>query len=151
MARRAVEVIGVRELNRALRALPEDIRRNALNEIADAGAAVVEEEARRRAPRGRTGKLADSINRSPDPTSSTPGNYVVGPSAGVMASRKEGFYGLFLEKGTRDRVRKNGGRTGRVRALHWLRKSLEGSRKRVSQAMEVEARKQVALSARRVR
>jgi HK97 gp10 family phage protein len=149
MARPAVEVVGGKELERALRRLPLEMQRHALDKMADKAAAVVEEEARRRAPRGRTGGLAASIGRARDPEAGL-GTWLVGPSAGTKASRKDGFYGLFLELGTRERKRKNGGSTGRVRAQHWLKKSLNGARTRATEAMTQEARRQVEQVAARV-
>lgn len=109
MARRDdVEVIGLKELERNARLL-EDAIEDELPDAVDAGAEVIEEEARRRAPR-ETGKGAEEIDREFREKDKTKAAVAVGPGG-------EGFWLLFQEVGTENHA-----------AQPWLRPALDNKR-----------------------
>lgn len=131
---------GGEKLREYFRELPEKLRRDALRTASEQAAVIFEQEAKRRAPKGRTGKLRRSIDRRQSRKLSDHHRVVweVGVSVNVPASRKDGFYGVMLERGTKERYRKpkkgsqslraalrgdKGGYTGKVRARYWLRRA----------------------------
>lgn len=171
MAKRTVKLVGGNELKRALKKLPDDYRRVELDEIVQDVASLMVREARARVP-VRTGRLRRSIGRAPirDLSTSNAVVWAVGPDAANTASRREGFYGLFLEKGTKDRKRgakgfkargairsgsraftvaQTGGGRGRAPALRWLSKAFRSARKKMLREFEQQSKKAIERIARR--
>lgn len=151
MSRQSVEVTGGPELKRALQRLETGIRVEILSDAVEAAAGVVLKEAKARAPRGsgpagKYGRLRDNIVKSIDPKLTDPNRVVweVGPNS-------DGFYGLFLEKGTKQRHHKRSGKSvGSMRARHWLRKSFQQAQKRAAAAMQKSMKRKVERMARTV-
>lgn len=129
MARRDdVEVIGLKELERNARLL-EDAIEDELPDAVDAGAEVVEEGARKRAPR-ETGKGAEEITREFRKKGKTEAAVAIGPGS-------EGFWLLFQEVGTEHHP-----------PQPWLRPALDNKRKeaaaKFARKMRVRIRKELA-------
>lgn len=169
MSRQSVEVTGGPELKRALQRLETGIRVEILSDAVEAGAGVMLKEAKARAPRGsgpagKYGRLHDNIVKSLAPSLTDPNRVVweVGPN-------DRGFYGLFLEKGTKGSERKGhrgrgsikvgsrsimmaqvGGKVGGIRARHWLRKSFQQAQKRIAAAMQKSLKRKIERMAMRV-
>ena len=151
-ARHNVEVLGLAEVRRALQQLPDEVRRQVLDRAVEAAADEVLTEAQRRVPVGRTGKLKRALDKAKHHkfSDSKRAVWVIGPDPVVGASRRDGFYGLFVEKGTKDRTHKSGKSVGRTRATHWLRKSYRGAKKRALAAMAREIKSGISRVAPRV-
>ena len=97
----ALEITGVEELTRELRALPQEVKDKIMPLALKAGAAIVRDQAQANAPVGKTGALATSIT-----VSMRGGVVLVGPSteprsdAGDKRNMRNSTIGLFQEKGT---------------------------------------------------
>lgn len=120
------ELRGMARLRRALDGLAEDVRREVAEEALSAGAQVVAEAARQRVP-VRTGRLRDSIEWVYAVEDGVPAARV-GPGARTRASRREGFWGRFVELGTVERQTRGGVPRGRGPSRPFLRPALEESR-----------------------
>lgn len=101
-----MQVSGMRELQDALKRLPDKIARNALRSAVNAGAAVIRNEARARVPT-RTGRLRKAIYQRQIRERSGAGTqtfYVGWRARGTKRSGKSqthgAFYGRFVEFGT---------------------------------------------------
>ena len=125
---------GAEQLDRKLVRLPQAMRGPVLLKAVKAGARPIRDDARRRASR-RTGLLKREIADQVLSRSAEHAEVGVGWRAG-KASRTPGFYGLFIEKGTRDRVRKSGGRTGRVSAKPFLIPAFDANKDRSARLTE---------------
>lgn len=136
-----IAVVGEKAVRRALLLEPDRARERLLRGAVNDAAKVGERIARAGAPR-RRGKLKRSIGRRIERrnTDRHRVTYVVGPGVEGNWSRRPGFYGAFLDRGTRQRYRKiraqrkgrtrivgRGGSTGKIRANKWLRKSFKRS------------------------
>ena len=99
-------------LQLAFRVLPRNLRRKINRSAVAAGAKVGVKAVRRAAPRGATGRLAGSITSSRDRRTRGTAvvRYNIGPS-------RAGFYGRFLELGTRF-----------IGAKPWLEPAIDGAR-----------------------
>lgn len=114
-----------RRLRRNLRRIPRAGRPAVLRKAAYKGATVIRDEARRRAP-NRSGNLQRNIVRVVLDVSESAAKVGVSWALKDGPSRQPGFYGLFLEKGTRERVQSTTGRsTGSVRAQPFLAPAME--------------------------
>lgn len=151
-ARHSIEVLGLAEVRRALEQLPDELRRQVLDTAVEAAADEVLGEAKRRVPVGRTGKLKRALDKARHHkySDSKRAVWVIGPDPTVGASRRDGFYGLFLERGTKERTHQSGKSVGRTRAKHWLRKSYRGAQKRAVAAMAREIKTGISRIAPRV-
>lgn len=134
MARTGIELVGTKRMAKALRDLPEAMRRELLADGVQAAGRVYVAEARNTAPRGATRELRDAIDSRTSLKLSDKYRAVVevGVALNVQSSRKPGFYGVMLERGTKDRKRKSGGATGRVRARWWLRRAFKRGKARAT-------------------
>lgn len=134
MARTDIQVIGTKQLGKALRDLPKTMRVELLLDGTQAAGNVFVSEARRTVPKGKTRELHDAINSRVSRKFSDKHRVVVevGVAVDVASSRKPGFYGVMLEKGTKDRKRKTGGGTGRVKAQWWLRRAFKRGKPRAA-------------------
>ena len=103
---------GGERLRLAFRVMPRNVRRKVNRAAVATGARVGAKAARKAAPRGATGRLAGSITSSRDRR--TRGTAVVRYNIGPSST---GFYGRFLELGTRF-----------ITARPWLGPAIEGAR-----------------------
>ncbi len=101
-----------------LKRVPAAVGARALKKAVVAGAEEIAVTARVLAPR-RSGKLRKKIKGRFHSGTATSAIAGVSYQAG-KASRTDAFYGRFLDRGTKQRVRKKGGRTGRVDAKPFL-------------------------------
>jgi HK97 gp10 family phage protein len=84
---------GVEELNNALREIGDRATGLALRKAAEAGAEVIADEAKQRAP-VKTGQLRESITVAPGPMKQGKAEYRIGPG-------KKAWYGSLIEFGTK--------------------------------------------------
>lgn len=133
-----IQVVGAQALGQFFRDLPQELRANTLTAATEDGAEVFEREARNTAPRGRSGELRRAIDRrkSRKLTDRHRVIWEVGVSLNTPSSRKRGFYGVMLERGTKVRTRKSGGSTGKAPALRWLRRAYERGKGRAAHNVE---------------
>lgn len=137
MSKGSVTIKGVDELLVGLRRIDAAVRgevaKAALGEAGD----IVVEAARGRVP-VRTGKLRDSIEWAYREEDGVPA-IRVGPSAGTKASRREGFYGLFIELGVsnaRTTKPKSGSRNrGRMRSQPFMRPAVDAEQGRITETV----------------
>ena len=102
-----VEIEGDKELIRKLNKMSQGFRSKALLHAVTQGGEIVKREASARAPvnkKGRGGTLRDSITVVKLKETSKLAK--VGVSWRKGKGRKDAFYGLFVEKGTKPRMRK---------------------------------------------
>lgn len=137
---------GARRLTRQFKRLPEAVQGSILLKAARAGAKPIRDDARRRAPR-RTGGLRSEIRDRVLSTGRDHASVGVGWREG-KASRTPAFFGLFIEKGTRQRTRKSGGRTGRVTAKPFLQPAFDTNKDRSAKLMEGVLKKEIERVAR---
>lgn len=89
-----IKIDGLKELRRELRKLPGNVQRRVIQSATRAGAVIIRDEARRRAPKDR-GILEKSIIIKKSRRSSNSSIvFSIGPS-------KKAYYGYFVELGTR--------------------------------------------------
>lgn len=105
-----IQLKGFKELADKLRALPRDIAENALKGAVASAANVIRKEARLKVPQGETGTLRRSIYAAfaKEDSTYTKKKYVVGwrkgkrfRAVGKNKANLDGYYGLFVEFGTR--------------------------------------------------
>ena len=125
---------GAKQLERKFRRLPQAMKGPILLKAANAGARPIRDDARRRAPR-RGGLLKREIVDRVLSKDADLASVGVGWKRG-KASRTPAFYGLFVEKGTAGRVRKSGGRTGRVSAKPFLQPAFDTNKDSSAKLME---------------
>lgn len=121
---------GKAEFDRKLRELDFSMQRKDLIEVAKVGAQIIVDDARSRAPRD-SGDLAEGIGMRANSKASD----IHEGTVDVGYNQKQ-FYGLFVEKGTKERFNKKGKSSGRVTATHFLELALELNRDRVAAAMK---------------
>ncbi len=120
-------IVGMDAFNERLKRLGVAMEKAALIEAVNVGADIVRNAAAANAPR-HTGKLAGSMVTKLSTKTADVIAYI-GP-------RRQQFYGLFVEKGTKERVDKKGRHSGRVAATHFLSRSLQSNRDRIVTAMK---------------
>ena len=103
---------GDEELMRKLKQLGRGLRPKIIEGCLFPGANIIRNEARSRAPR-RTGALQQAIVSHAMPMKFKVPEVAVSWRKG-KSSRSTAFYGIMVEKGTKERFRKNGGRTGKA-------------------------------------
>jgi len=109
---------GDKELMRKLKQLSRGLRPKIIEGSLFSGANIIRNEARSRAPR-RTGALQQAIVSQAMPMKFGVPEVAVSWRKG-KSSRSTAFYGIMVEKGTKNRVRKDGGRTGSAPAQPFL-------------------------------
>jgi HK97 gp10 family phage protein len=110
LANGEVRIEGLEELERALEGLPKEIRDQLLDRIIDESAEIILRECKRIVPRGKTGKLADSIEiRTAKPRNDEAARRLISPHI---------YYGAFVEFGTK-----------RSAAKPYMRPTYDGSAK----------------------
>jgi HK97 gp10 family phage protein len=123
-----VQVIGLQELERKLKALGPTIARKSLRSALVAGAKLIKKEAISLAPE-KTGRLrkATYIKKmnKPNPFAE---NVIIGVRHGKKLSKRnlDAWYWTFQEFGTTERVqKKTGRRTGLVEGVHFITRAFE--------------------------
>ncbi len=120
-----MSVKGARELRATFHRLDGAVGTAVLIRAATAGIIPIRDAARAGAP-VRTGNLRNEIVEQVVGVTPTSVEVAVSWRRG-SASRTPAFYGLFMHEGTRDRVRKSGGRTGRIaRPNRFLVRAFDG-------------------------
>ena len=119
-----MRVQGARRLRLTFDRLPKAVGVTVLTQAATKGAIPIRDAARQNAPRGRTGNLRREIVERVLETSPTSVEVGVSWRRG-KASRTSAFYGLFVHEGTRQRSRKGGGATGRMRPNPFLQRAFD--------------------------
>jgi len=107
-----IKIDGDEELMRKFKQLGRGLRPSLIEGCLFSGANIIRDEARSRAPR-RTGALQQAIISKRMPMKFGIPEVAVSWRKGT-ASRSTAFYGIMVEKGTKERVRKDGGRTGKA-------------------------------------
>lgn len=101
----SMRVNGIENLERELKTLSKPLQQKSLAEAVMKGARVIRDQARSQAPRGKTGNLQQEIKaRLKKGTRWVMAAAVSWTKGG---GRYPGYYGLFLEKGTKRRQRKS--------------------------------------------
>ena len=90
------KIHGLKELSRALKKLPRDVRGKTLDKAAREGSKVIRDRAKDYAPAGETGNLKASIVTRKDRQQSSTENSVY--TVGYL--KKKAYYGGFVELGT---------------------------------------------------
>lgn len=108
-----VKMIGKGKLLLQFDSLSRVVGTKVLTQAALAGAAPILNEARDAAPRGKTGLLRRELRARPIHVGLNDVEVAVTWRAG-RSSRTPAFYALFVHEGTKGRVRKSGGSTGRI-------------------------------------
>lgn len=122
---------GGKELERTLESLATDVRERIMREALLAAGEPIRQEAQARAPRS-TGRLsADMVVAASDRYG---GSARVGPGG-------DGWYGRFIERGTRDRRTRAGAGRGRLRAQPFLEPAMR-AREAVARARFAEVLRQ---------
>jgi len=156
--RETFKIEGLAELGKALRELPARVARNGLRVSVYAGAKVVRDEARARAPKAQQslgpnqpppGTLKRSVimKHIPDLSSSTRQTFFVTVRHGKKYRRQgkkgnlsqDAWYWRFVEFGTR-----------KMRAQPFLRPALEAKRREAGQAMRDRLSERIELEARKL-
>lgn len=127
----SVQVIGLQELERKLKALGPTIARKSLRSALVAGAKLVKNEAIGLAPQ-KTGRLRRAMYvkkmNKPNPFAE---NVIVGVRHGKKMSKRDldAWYWTFSEFGTKERVQKKTGRkTGLVAGIHFITRAFEATK-----------------------
>ena len=113
-----IKIDGDEELMRKFKQLAKGLRPSIIEGCLFPVANIIRNAARDRAPR-RSGALKRAIVSKKMPMKFGIPEVAVSWRKGP-ASRSTAFYGIMMEKGTVDRVRKDGGRTGRVKPRPFL-------------------------------
>lgn len=113
-----VKIEGIEELQKRLRDITEAVRDEIIGEALLAAGAVIRDEAKSRAP-VRTGTLSRSIVAEPGDKKK--------PSVRVGIT-DDGYYGRFLELGTRQRTNQKGARLGAITATPFLAPAVSAKR-----------------------
>ncbi len=108
-----MKLIGGRKLVIQFDGLSRAVGKKVLTQAAMAGAAPILNDARGGAPRGKTGVLRREMRAHPVDVGLNDVEVAVTWRTG-RSSRTPAFYGLFVHEGTKSRVRKSGGSTGRI-------------------------------------
>jgi len=148
----AVKLTGDRALLRKLKALGNTHESDIVAAITK-GAKIIEAEAKSRAPRGKTGILKDSIDSGQDKKAARPTVLVSWRRGGP--SRTDAFYGLFLERGTKPRVRtkyakkrmRKAAYTGRVRPMPFLEPAFDQKKDQAQRVIKAELKKLIEKTA----
>jgi HK97 gp10 family phage protein len=127
MADVAMDLRGLEDLRRKLGRMSAEVANSVAQPALMAAAQPVVKEARVRAPR-RTGRGAASIEAASRRQGAHEFQVAVGPSVGAKWSRREGFYLLFVERGTGPRHTKSGAFRGRMIRKPFLRPALDAKR-----------------------
>lgn len=114
----SMKLEGDEELMRKFKQLGRGLRPKIIEGCLFSGANIIRNEARSRAPR-RTGALQQAIVSHAMPMKFGVPEVAVSWRKG-KSSRSTAFYGIMVEKGTKERVRKDGGRTGSAPAQPFL-------------------------------
>jgi HK97 gp10 family phage protein len=134
-----VDIQGDEELIRKLNGMSKGFRSKALLHAVTQGGEIVKREASARAPvnkKGRGGALRDSITVVKLKETSKLAK--VGVSWRKGKGRKDAFYGLFVEKGTKPRRRKDGVSTGTGPARPFLIPAFDSKREQVARQIKIE-------------
>lgn len=99
----SVSVGGLPDLKRQLRRLSDSVRADVIKESVEKAAAPIVDRARANAPSETIRKEIKVLNTIVE------GSGVVRVEAGLKGGRSDGFYGLFYEKGTKERRTKGKG------------------------------------------
>ena len=99
-----VRVDGIEDLNKKLKKLSRPLQKKSLQQAVLRGARVIRDEARSKAPRGESGNLKTQIKARLK--KSTKFAVAAAVSWTKSGGPSPGFYGLFIEKGTKRRQRK---------------------------------------------
>jgi HK97 gp10 family phage protein len=99
-----VRIDGVDDLNRKFKRLSRPLKQRSLQRAVLTGARVIRDEARLKAPRGETGNLKTQIKARLKKTKKF--SVAAAISWTKAGGPFPGFYGLFIEKGTKRRQRK---------------------------------------------
>ena len=148
----AVKLTGDRALLRKLKALGSTHDSDIVAAITK-GAKIIEAEAKSRAPKGKTGTLKESISSGQDKKAAKPTVLVSWRRGGP--SRTDGFYGLFLERGTKPRVRTKYAKkkmrkpayTGRVKAKPFLEPAYDQTKDQAQRVITAELKKLIEKTA----
>ena len=134
-----VEIEGDKELIRKLNRMSQGFRSKALLHAVTQGGEIVKREASARAPvnkKGRGGALRDSITVVKLKETSKLAK--VGVSWRKGKGRKDAFYGLFVEKGTKPRSKKDGASTGTMPSRPFLIPAYDSKRTEVARQIKIE-------------
>ena len=129
-----IKIDGDEELMRKFKQLGRGLRPSIIEGCLFAGANIIRNEARARAPR-RSGTLKREIISKKMPMRFGIPEVAVSWRVG-RASRTTAFYGAMVEKGTKERVRKDGGRTGRAREQAFLIPAFDEKRDQAYRAIK---------------
>ena len=99
-----IKIDGIEELSRDLKRLSRPLQQKSLQQAVLTGAKVIRDKARADAPRGRTGNLKTQIKARLKRSKKFSVAAAVSWAKG--GGRHSGFYGLFIERGTKRRQRK---------------------------------------------
>lgn len=132
-----IAIKGMDVLERKLKELEASVRSDVAERALNKAGAVVAEEAKARAPVGRSGKGRESIGHHYHMSDGYPA-VSVGIHPGLRASAKDGFYLKFFETGTGPRQTKKGANRGGNPMRPWLRPALDQSVGRVREVVIAE-------------
>ena len=129
-----IKIDGDEELMRKFKQLGRGLRPSIIEGCLFAGANIIRNEARSRAPR-RSGALKRASISKKMPMKFGIPEVAVSWRTGT-ASRSTAFYGVMVEKGTKERVRKDGGRTGRAPEQAFLIPAFDEKRDQATRAIK---------------
>ena len=136
MARGTISLVGVKELIAKLDSFTPERSRAIFRKALREAARPIQAEAKRLAPRGKTGQLQRSIKIRAGKRRAAGVSMLVQTAAGDFKGKT--FYGAFLEYGTKERTTKRGKNLGRVKAVEFMKQAFDNRKSEAEAIVETE-------------